>query len=179
MIDSNLNGFTTTLPVWVLCRPLQPAGVDWREFDQGPGIIRLPEGEEASLHIKNLDDDLLQQLVSEIKGCAAITGLNLAENRNVTNEGLAHLVHLPQLTYLNLSSCSLTNSGVRHLLGLRALQYLDLSYCNRLTDEGVKELRALRSLKYLDLQGCVKVSNNSLSKLRRDGLTIHHRTVVA
>jgi hypothetical protein len=178
MMDNNPLEFTTTLPVLVLCRPVQPIGLDWRELDQGPGVIRLPAGEEARLRIKNLDDDLLQQLVGEIKGCPAITGLNLAENRKVTNEGLAHLVHLPQLTYLNLSSCSLTNSGVRHLLALHALQYLDLSYCNRLTDEGVKELKALRNLVYLDLQGCVKVNNSSLSKLRREGLTIHHRTVV-
>jgi len=181
MMENNLNGFTTTLPVLVLCRPRQAASgadLDWREFDQGPGIIRLPAGEEASLRIKNLDDDLLRQLVSEIEGCAAITGLNLSENRKVTNAGVAYLVHLPQLTYLNLSSCSLTNQGVTHLLALTALRYLDLSYCNRITDVGVKALRALLSLTYLDLQGCVKVSNSSLSKLRRDGLTIHHRTVV-
>ena len=177
-MDNNPNGFTTTLPVWVLCRPRQPAGVDWREFDQGPGIIRLPAGEEVSLRIKNLDDDLLRQLISEIQGCAAITGLNLSENRGVTNAGLAYLIHLPQLTYLNLSSCSLTSQGVTHLLALSALQYLNLSYCNRITDDGVKKLKALSNLTYLDLQGCVKVNNSSLSKLRRSGLTIHHRTVV-
>ena len=178
MTENNSEGFTTTLPVWVLCRPRQPGAPDWRELDHGPGAIQLPPGEEARLRINKLDDDLLEQMVREIKGCPAITGLNLAENRNVTNEGLAYLVHLPQLTYLNLSSCSVTNSGLRHLLGMHNLRYLDLSYCNRLTDDGIKELKALRSLKYLDLQGCVKVSNASLSKLRRDGLTIHHRTVV-
>jgi len=178
MTENNSDGFTTTLPVWVLCRPLQPGGPDWRELDHGPGAIRLPPGEEARLRINKLDDDLLEQLVREIKGCPAITGLNLAENRNVTNEGLTHLVHLPQLTYLNLSSCSVTNTGMRQLLPLRHLQYLDLSYCNRLTDEGIIVLKAMRSLVYLDLQGCVKVSNASLSKMRRDGLTIHHRTVV-
>ncbi len=181
MMENNPNGFTTTLPVRVFCRPRQPgklAGVDWRELDPGPGVIRIPAGEEARLRVKNYEDDLLRQLVSEIKGCAAITGLNLSENRNVTNAGLASLVQLPQLTYLSLSACSLTNQGMTHLLALPALQYLDLSYCNRITDEGVKQLRALRSLTYLDLQGCVKVNNSSLSKLRRDGLTIHHRTVV-
>jgi Leucine-rich repeat (LRR) protein len=181
MMENNPNGFMTTLPVWVFCRPRQPASgarVDWRELDQGPGIIRLPAGEEASLRIKNLDDDLLRRLVSEIQGCAAITGLNLSENRGITNQGLAYLVHLPQLTYLSLSACSLTNRGVTHLLALSSLQYLDLSYCNRLTNDGVKQLKALRSLTYLDLQGCVKVNNSSLSKMRRDGLSIHHRTVV-
>jgi len=165
----------------VFCRPAKLASgtsVDWRELDRGPGIIRLPPGEEASLRARNLDDDLLYLLVSEIKDCPAITGLNLSENRGVTDEGLAHLIHLPQLTYLNLSSCSLTNHGFVHLLGLSALQYLDLSYCNRITNDGVVQLKALRRLTYLNLQGCVKVNNGSISKLRRRGLTIHHRAVV-
>jgi hypothetical protein len=172
-LDVDECGFTTSLPVWVLCRPRQTVGADWREVDQGPGVIRLPEGEEASLRIKNIDDDMLAQLVSEIEGCTAITGLNLSENRNITAEGLAHLVLLPQLTYLNLSSCSLSNHGFIHLLALPLLEYLDLSYCNRITDTGVKQLKALRKLAYLGLQGCVKVSNGSISKLRRKGLTIH------
>ena len=173
MIENKANGFTTTLPVTVLCRPRKPVGVDWREVDQGPGAIQLPAGEEASLRVRNLDDALLRLLVREIEGCLAITGLNLAENRAVTDDGLAYLVHLPQLTYLNLSSCGLTNHGISLLLPLTSLQYLDLSYCNRITDLGVKQLRALRNLAYLRLQGCVKVSNGSISKLRRKGLTIH------
>ncbi len=152
--------------------------VDWREFDHGPGVIRLPEREEAILRIKNIDDDLLQQLVSEIVGCDAIIGLNLSENRGVTNAGLAHLVQLPQLSYLSLSSCSLTNQGFVFLLALTSLEYLDLSYCNRITNDGLLKLRDLHRLKYLDLQGCVKVNNGSLSKLRRKDLTIHHRTTL-
>ena len=80
---------------------------------------------------------------------------------------------LPQLTTLNLSSCSLTSHGFIHLLALPRLVHLDLRYCNRITDAGVRQLKALRSLAYLDLQGCVKVSNGSISKLRRKGLTIH------
>ncbi len=173
--------FTTTLPVQVLCRPRLSAGaayVDWREFDQGPGIIQLPPQEETRLRVKNLDDALLHRLITEIKDCLSITGLNLSENRSVTNEGLAYLVHLPQLTYLSLSSCALTDHGIDILLSLPKLEILDLSYCNRITNEGVKKLRALHNLKYLDLQGCVKINNSSLSKLRREGLTIHHRTVV-
>ena len=165
--------FTTTLPVWVLSRPRSAVGADWREIDEGPGVIHLPPGEEASLRTRNMYDGELAQLVSEIKGCTAITGLDLSENRNLTNEGLAYLARLPQLTYLNLSSCALTNQGFIYLLALPMLQYLDLSYCNRITDVGVKQLKALRNLSYLGLQGCVKVSNGSISKLRRSGLTIH------
>jgi Leucine-rich repeat (LRR) protein len=156
----------------VLCRPHSTINADWREVDEGPGVIHLPPGEEASLRAKNMYDDELATLVSEIKGCTAIIGLNLSENRNLTNEGLAYLARLPQLTYLNLSSCALTNHGFVHLLALPLLQYLELSYCNRITDVGVRQLKTLRNLSYLGLQGCVKVSNGSISKLRRSGLTI-------
>ena len=165
--------FTTSLPVVVLHRPAGTPGADWQELDRGPGLIQLPPGVECSLRARNLDDDLLEQLVFEISGCAAITELNLAENRNVTNDGLVYLKHLPQLTSLNLSSCSLTNEGMSHLIALTRLERLDLSYCNRITDIGLKLLRSLRNLAYLNLQGCVKVTNGSISKLRRSTLTIH------
>ena len=164
--------FTTTLPVVVLCRPVQPPGADWYEFDHGPGRIQLPPGVETSLRARNMDDEQLAQLVGEIAACPAITGLNLAENRNVTNEGIACLEQLTWLTELNLSSCAVTNEGLSHLKGLLRLSRLDLSYCNRITDVGIKPLKVLRNLTYLDLKGCVKVTNGGTSKLRRAGLTI-------
>jgi hypothetical protein len=183
-MDSTHSSFTTSLPVRVLCRQqlpsssAGPASFDWRELDQGPGFIQIPTGEEASLKARNLDDDLLRQMVSEISGCEAIAGLDLAENRNVSDAGLAHLVRLPWLRYLSLRSCGLTDRGLVHLLALPSLEVLDLSYCNRITNDGVLRLKALSCLRYLDLQGCVRLNNRSLSKLRREGLTIHHRTIV-
>ena len=84
--------------------------------------------------------------------CPAISGLNLAENRNVTNDGIAYLAQLHWLTELNLSSCAMTNEGLTHLKGLSRLSRLDLSYCNRITDLGVKVLRGLRNLTYLSLR---------------------------
>jgi hypothetical protein len=165
--------FITTLPVVVLCRPAQPPGADWYEFDHGPGRIQLPPGVETTLRARNLDDEALAQLVGEIVACPAISGLNLAENRNVTNEGIASLSQLHWLTELNLSSCAVTNEGLTHLKGLSRLSRLDLSYCNRITDMGIKTLRGLRNLTYLSLQGCVKVTNGGVSKLRRAGLTIY------
>ena len=176
--------FTTTLPVQVLCRrrlstdSSGTALLDWRDLEPGPGTIQIPAGDEASLRIRNLDDDQLQQLVREMMGCEAIRGLNLSENRKVTDAGLAYLIHLPHLQYLSLSSCDVTDHGLVYLLSLLSLEVLDLSYCNRINNEGVLKLKALSHLRYLDLQGCVRLNNRSLSKLRREGLTIHHRTVV-
>jgi hypothetical protein len=102
-----------------------------------------------------------------------ITSLDLAENRKVTNDGLESLKMLPQLTYLNLSSCDITNSGLQYLLDLQQIKVLNLSYCHRLTDIGLKTLKGLPHLVFLDLQGVLKVTNGGLSKIRRSGLIIH------
>jgi Leucine-rich repeat (LRR) protein len=171
--EPGISSFTTTLPVTVLCRPQGMPGADWQEFDRGPGVIQLPPGMEGSLRTRNIDDEQLACLVSEIAGCEAVTELNLSENRSVSNDGLAYLKKLPQLTSLNLSSCGLSNEGLSFLAGLTLLERLDLSYCNRITDVGLKFLWVLRNLVYLNLQGCVKASNGGISKLRRGGLTIH------
>ena len=167
------SSFSTTLPIQVLIRPVAPPGADWQEFDRGPGVFQIPAGHEASVRIRAIDNARLAQLIREIGGCRLLTSLNLSENRNITDEALASLKVMHQLTELNLSSCSISNRGLRELLALPELARLNLSYCNRITDEGLKRLKGLRRLAYLDIQGCVKITNGSVSKIRRQGLIIH------
>ncbi len=169
------NSFSTTLPLLVLQRPLNPPNTDWQEVDRGPGIFKIPAGYEACVRVRTFNDDTLQQLVKEIIGCLTITALNLSENRNISDAGLAYLAGFHQLTDLNLSSCTISDHGLEYLLPLTGLTRLNLSYCNRITDAGLKRLNSLRHLVYLDLQGCVKISNGGISKLRRQGLMIHVR----
>jgi Leucine-rich repeat (LRR) protein len=165
--------FSSTLPVTVYIRPEDDPSADWQEFDRGPGIFNLPAGAEACIRIRNINDAVLGALVKELSGCTAITCLLLAENRNITNSGLAPLKALPQLTRLDLGSCSLTDDGLAHLKALPNLKDLGLSYCNRITDAGLKHLRGLTRLQKLDLQGCVKVTHGGVARLRRPGLEIH------
>ncbi|HEX9011905.1 MAG TPA: leucine-rich repeat domain-containing protein, partial [Anaerolineaceae bacterium] len=120
-----------------------------------------------------IDDSVLEALVGEILGCPAVLELGLAENRRVTDAGIACLAQAPRLISLNLSSCGLTNTGLESLSGLKQLVRLNLSYCNRITDAGVRLLKGLAGLRYLDLQGCVKVTNGSIAQIRRPTLTIH------
>ncbi len=167
------NRFSSTLPVIVYTRLVGDPGADWRELDRGPGFFTVPVGEEGSVRIHNIDDPALAVLVGELEGCRSIAELNLAENRKITDGGMALLAALPQLTSLNLSSCSLTDTGLASLAKLTGLARLNLSYCNRITDLGVKKLRDLPGLSYLDLQGCVKVTNGGLSKIRKKNLVIH------
>jgi hypothetical protein len=166
--------FTTQFPVQVYLRPGGATpGSDWQELDAGPGVLHLPAGFDFGVRARNLDDETLQQLVGEMDGIPEIISLNLAECRNVTNEGIRYLKTLPHLIELNLSSCSITDSGLVELKPLTRLLHLNLSYCNRITNQGLQKLRDLRRLEYLDLQGCVKINHGGLVKVQRRGLTIH------
>jgi Leucine-rich repeat (LRR) protein len=173
MSPSSPTNFSSTLPVTVYTRPGGDPSADWQELDRGPGIFNLPAGTEACIRIRNINDAVLVGLVKEVSGCTAITCLLLSENRNITDSGLAYLKALPQLTQLDLGSCSLTDAGLAHLKALSNLAILGLSYCNRITDAGLKHLRGLPRLQKLDLQGCVKVTHGGVARLRHPGLEIH------
>lgn len=169
----NAASITTTLPLQVLTRPAGQADIDWQELDSGPGYIAIPPDVEVMLRVKGIDDGRLAELVRQVETLPGLTALNLSENRNITDAGLAALKVLPGLTFLNLSSCSLTSTGLDALRSLPRLKHLNLSYCNRLTDAALKPLRSLNALEYLDLQGCVKITNGGVARLSRRGLTIH------
>jgi hypothetical protein len=166
--------FSTALPVQVFQRAAGSIpGSDWQELETGPGTMHLPAHGEFSVRGRNLNDETLRQLIGEITGIREIVSLNLAECRNVTNEGIQFLNAIPHLTELNLSSCSLTDSGLAELKPLSHLRWLNLSYCNRITNLGLRNLRNLRRLEFLDLQGCVKINKGGLTKLERRDLVIH------
>ena len=164
----------TQLPVQVYQRAAgAPPGSDWQELDACPGVLHLPAGAEFAVRGRNLDDESLEQLIAEMDGIQSIISLNLAECRNVTNDGVRFIKTLNHLTELNLSSCSLTDSGLAELKPLTRLVWLNISYCNRITNQGLLHLRNLRRLEYLDLQGCVKINKGGLVKIQRHHLTIH------
>jgi hypothetical protein len=165
--------FSSTLPIVIFCRPTGQTVEEWKEFDRGPGYFDPPEGQDVMIKIKQINDDDLCQLTQEIKGCNMVTSLDLAENRKVTDDGLECIKALPQLVYLNLSSCDITNRGLPSLLELQQLKVLNLSYCHRLTDIGLRTLKGLPQLVFLDLQGVLKITKAGMSKIRKDGLTIH------
>jgi hypothetical protein len=166
------SNFSSTLPIIILVRPLG-SNQDWQEFDRGPGFFNVPADNEIRVRIKSIGDGELADLVQELKGVANLRFLDLAENRNVTNDGIARLRGLPQLTGLNLSSCTITNPGLSYLSELRRLERLELSFCNRLSDGAVKILDGMRSLTFVDLQGCLGINKGALSRFRRRTLQIY------
>jgi hypothetical protein len=165
--------FSSALPIIVYTRPAGRSDLDWQEVDRGPGYFNIQEGWEVGVRLKGIDDRTLAALVKELRPVDMLRFLDLAENRNVTNAGLAELTALPQLTMLNLSNCSISSAGLVHLKGLPNLERLILQFCNRLNDEALKPLDAMRSLEYVNIQGCMGIGQAALSRVKRRNLTIH------
>jgi hypothetical protein len=171
------NVLNTDLPVQIWLRPPGQTAQDWQEFDRASGYryIHIPTDQDVRVRIRSITDTDLETLAPQLAGIQGLVSLNLSENRNMTDAGLACLKVLTHLTELNLSSCGLTSTGLEQLKPFIRLTRLDLSYCNRLTDGCIKTLQKLTALTYLDLKGCVKITNGGLSKLRREGLTLRER----
>ncbi len=165
--------FETHLEISVESRPIDQADADWQAYDQGPGIIQLAEGFEYCVRARNIDNNDLAQLCKQLAGCRAVTYLNLAENRKITDEGVVRIAGLPWLTRLNLSSCTIHNSFLATLTPLKKLRYLDLSYCNHLGDESLRALKSFQNLIFLDVQGCIHITHAGVRRTARRGLTVH------
>jgi hypothetical protein len=172
MTEETQTHFSSSLPILILARPVG-TDIDWQELDRGPGYFSIPPEDEIRVKVKGINDVELAELAGELQGVQGLRFLDLAENRNVTNEGLLRMKGLTQLTGLNLSSCSITNTGLSHLRELKHLTYLNLSFCSRLSDPALKTLEAMRQLTYVDLQGCLGFTNGGFARIRRKNLTIY------
>jgi hypothetical protein len=173
MQEEGVVRFSSAMPVVIYTRPQNDPDQDWQEFDRGPGFFSVPVADEIRVRIKGINNEDLHELVKELVDVETLRFLDLSENRNITNEGLARLKALPQLTGLNLSSCSITSFGLTHLKDLPRLEYLNLSYCNRLADEALKTLESMRNLTDVNMLGCLSITNGGLARVRRRNLTIH------
>lgn len=164
---------TTQFDLRVLVKPGGDSSADWTFLESGPGTITIEDGLDVCVRIKNIKDDDLYYLIKELSGCTALTYLDLAENRNITDEGTVRLAGLTSLTHLNLSSCSIHDVTLQTLAEMKRLIWLNLSYCHRLTGTGLRWLKALPNLQYLDLQGSSRITKADIRRIERRGLVIH------
>ena len=85
---------------------------------------------------------------------------------DVTDNDLSHLVALPRLYKLNISSCkNITDAGLAHLKELTLLKKLDISYSMQITDVGLVHIKELASLKQLNLSFCRQITDVGLSHI--------------
>jgi ankyrin repeat protein len=85
-----------------------------------------------------------------------VTTLSLGGSRELTDDGLLHLAHMPQLEYLNLSEYpggKLTDRGLEVLRHLPNLRKFEMTWQAGITDAGVANLRFCDRLERVDLMG--------------------------
>ena len=168
-LETGLEMILYTIP----CEEASSRWLDWQEFDRGPGIFYIPDTVYLGIRAQGLHDAEVRKLAEDLKPVGNLRYLNLAENRGITNDGMAAVGALRQLRYLNIGACDINNQGMGFLPNLINLEYLNLSYCNRITEKTAPFVQKLPKLNYLDLQGCIKINTGGLKKFEKKGLTIH------
>ena len=85
-----------------------------------------------------------------------VTDLRLGGSRELTDEGLLLLAHMPQLLHLNLNEYPggrLTDGGLGALRHLPSLRTFEMTWQRGITDAGVANLRFCDHLECVDLMG--------------------------
>ena len=85
--------------------------------------------------------------------------------RGLTDNGLAHLVRLKNITWLNLKDTKISGAGLVHLRGLDKLRWLHLEQ-TEVGDAGMQHLAGLPKLEYLNLYA-TSITDKSLVQLAR------------
>lgn len=112
-------------------------------------------GLELIAELQDLEELILSGTTVSTKGMKAVAKLrklkSLMPGRDVTNEGLEHLVDHPNIEWLDLQTCSITDAGVEHLHKLPQLKYLDISNQN-IKAPGLMKLQGIKSLEHLHMR---------------------------
>lgn len=109
------------------------------------------------------DDDL-----ADVGSLQDLTFVNLSVTK-VKGPGLANLKSLPKLEMLELTHSRVPDDGLQYLEGLQGLKSLTLVWLD-ITDLGVEHLRSLKGLQRLDLSH-TKVTDQGLQVLSSLSLT--------
>ena len=98
------------------------------------------------------EGQMTDTLLGDFARVAGVTALDLGGSHTLTDEGLRHLAHLPQLEHLDVSGTGITDRGLDILRELPALRTISLAG-TRVTDAGVMQLAHCEQLESVSLQG--------------------------
>eukprot|EP00210_Caulerpa_lentillifera_P003398 g3242.t1 len=124
-----------------------------------------------TLNLRNCSeiDDFCLLFLSHV---TTLTTLNVSKLYNITDDGVRHLMQLPNLTSLDLSYCTrlggnwISSSSSSVHLKLTELKLADC--CSWVTDEILKTVtECVPKLKILKLENCVQLTSEGLAALTR------------
>jgi hypothetical protein len=121
---------------------------------------KMPKLRQLALQQTKISDKGLEPL----KGLKMLESLTLGQERQISDEGLAHVVGLTGLTQLLIPGTALSDNGLGTLKGLVNLRVLDLA-STAVTDAGLKHLASFPRLESLSLSG-TGVTDAGLAQLK-------------
>lgn len=128
------------------CQPM--SNKDWEDLFAVVKELKL-----IAVHSNNMmgDEDL-----ERLSRLDHVTSLNLSGSQLITDKGLQHLAHMPQLRELRLSHYpggTVTDLGLEALQHLRELRVFEMCWQSGITDNGISHLRHCEQLEEVDLLG--------------------------
>lgn len=122
-----------------------------KEWDTIIGVIK--EHRIAALEGNGLMTDGVLKRLAQLDH---VTSLNLGGSRQLSDDGLQQLAHMPQLEHLNLSEYpggKLTDRGLDVLRQLPNLRTFEMTWQRGISDAGVRNLKLCAQLESVNLMG--------------------------
>ena len=117
-----------------------------------------------NLRVLRLRVELQDRGSLDLRGLGKLEGLSLGGD-GATDDALAGVEQMPNLTTLILNESMVTDAGLGHLTKLTALQKLDL-HETHISDDGLKHLVGLTKLRKLDLRQ-TRVTDRGVKELQQ------------
>ena len=124
------------------------------------------------LHSVEITDDkglgsLSDRGMAQLSRCNGMECLLLLYSGcKISDAGVAHLIGLRQLRWLDLRSAPITDAAMESLMQMPSLETVGLSHCANLSDRGVRRLVELPRLTSLQLPGPPQISEDTIQLLK-------------
>jgi Leucine-rich repeat (LRR) protein len=102
--------------------------------------------------------------LAAFQGCKNLKSLDLRFTQ-VGDDGLVHLKDCKALRSLDLNTTKVTDTGLAHFRDCTGLKELGLAY-TAVTDAGLSRFQDCKDLGLLDLHGCAKITDAGLADLK-------------
>lgn len=137
---------------------------EWRLLGEARSSVRVPATSAVLLEV-------LPEEARDLSPLGDLDAEDLAAvwmgNTHVNDEQLRHLSHLTGLRWLNIeNNGDITDAGIAHLAGLHSLESLG-AHWTRITGKSLGYLLEMPRLAYLDIWGCAGVPAETVEEFTK------------